>query len=445
MSNRLLHRRQAKVLERPRTVLSRPQWEIYRHGWTPEARFRVAVCGRRFGKSELAIEEMRRAARVAVQRNIPCENEIWYGAPHLKQARRDFWPKLRRSIPRAWMAGKPNEVDLRINLVSGHTMRVVGLDNYDALRGAGLFFFVGDEWQDVDPAAWHETIRPMLATAEGNALFTGTPKGFNHFYEDYQRGQAANGNELSEPDWRSWTYTTIQGGNVKPSEIEAAKRTKDLRTYRQEYEASFETFSGRVIFAFTRAESVREKAYDPSRPVHLGVDFNVNPMTGIALQEFDGVDYVVDEIILPTASTDDLVDEVRRRYGRGGSLAHVTAYPDPAGAQRRTSAQGRTDISILQASGMKVLAMSSHPLVRDRTNLTNARFQAADGKRNLFVSPRCLKTIEALEKHVYKDGSSDPDKSKGFDHPVDALGYCLYARYAYKPPRMATVPGLFQR
>ena len=107
---------------------------------------------------------------------MPTENEIWYGAPSFKQAKRVFWKRLKKGIPPALIAGKPNETECSITLVSGHVIRCVGLNEYDNLRGSGLWFFLGDEWQDAPPEAWSETIRPMLSTAGGHALFIGTPK-----------------------------------------------------------------------------------------------------------------------------------------------------------------------------------------------------------------------------------------------------------------------------
>ena len=149
------------------------------------------LCGRSFIPTHntfLIGEELRRAARLAVQRSVPLENEIWYGAPTFLQAKRVMWNRLKSIIPREWMDGKPNESACSITLVSGHRMRVVGLDAHDALRGVGLWFFAGDEWADAKPEAWSETVRPMLSTTSGHALFVGTPKGHNHFYDLYQRG-----------------------------------------------------------------------------------------------------------------------------------------------------------------------------------------------------------------------------------------------------------------
>lgn len=417
-----------------RGKLTRPQWRIYQEGWKPEARFRTAVCGRRFGKTFLAVEELRRAARMAVERNVPVDNEIWYGAPTFSQAKRVMWRRLKRGIPREWLAAKPNETSCALFLKSGHVIRLVGLDAYDNLRGSGLWFFVGDEWADAPYAAWTETIRPMLSTCGGNALFIGTPKGFNHFRDGFISGQPGGA-----PDHKSFIFTTIQGGNVPSTELDAARRELDARTFRQEYEGGFEDFAGRVVFAFNRAESVRPRDLDPSKPILLGVDFNVNPMSASVWQEDGDIAWQVDEVVLPTSNTDELVAEIRTRFGRGGQLGHITAYPDPAGAQRRTSAQGRTDIGILQASGMRVIAMASHPLVRDRLNVTNARFQSADGTRRAFVDPRCRKSIEAYERLVFREGSNEPDKRDGFDHLVDATGYYLFGRHAYRPPQAVTV------
>lgn len=86
---RSLKDRLRKLVE-TRPTLSRPQWEVYRAGWISEARFRSLVAGRRFGKTTLAVEEIRRAARLAAKLGVHPDNEIWYAAPNFKQAKRVF-------------------------------------------------------------------------------------------------------------------------------------------------------------------------------------------------------------------------------------------------------------------------------------------------------------------------------------------------------------------
>ncbi len=377
----------------------------------------------------LMAEELRRAARLAVRNGIGVENEIWYGAPTFLQAKRVMWSRLKASIPRHWVAGKPNETACVIRLVSGHVIRLVGLDACENLRGSGLWFFGGDEWADCRPSAWLEVIRPMLSTTRGHALFIGTPKGFDHFRDAYLLGQPGG-----EAGYRSFLYTTEDGGNVPAEELEAARRQLDERTFRQEYCGSFETYAGRVIYAFGRHEHVRPVRYDPSRTVHVGIDFNINPMSATVWQEQGDVVCQIDEIVLPTSNTDELADEISCRYGRDGfepgrpDVSHITVYPDPAGAQRRSSAGGRTDIGILQERGFRVRALRSHPPVRERMNTVNRQFKTADGQVLAIVDPRCVKSIEAYERLVFREGTSEPDKLSGFDHLVDATGYFLCGR-----------------
>jgi len=43
----------------------------------------------------------------------------------------------------------------------------------------------------------------------------------------------------------------------------------------------------------------------------------------------------------------------------------------------------------------------------------------------LFIHPKCKYTIEGLERHTYKENTSQPDKDSGYDHMMDALGYMV--------------------
>jgi hypothetical protein len=379
-------------------------------------------------------EELRRAARLAVRHHVGVENEIWYGAPNFLQAKRVMWTRLKRTFPRSWLDGKPNETTCSLRLRSGHIVRLVGLDASEALRGSGLWFFGGDEWADCRPGVWREVIRPMLSTARGHALFIGTPKGFDHFRDAFVLGQPGG-----DPSYRSFMFTTADGGNVPQEELETAARDMDPRTFRQEYCASFETYAGRVVYAFSRVDNVKRSEHDPSRPVHVGIDFNVNPMSATVWQEDGEMTRQIDEIILPTSNTDEMADEIARRFGRPGFepgrsiVDHIMIYPDPAGAQRRSSAAGRTDIGILREKGFIVCALRSHPPVRDRMNVMNRYFRSADNRVLATVDPRCTRSIEAYERLVFREGTAEPDKSQGFDHLVDATGYYLFGRQAAKP------------
>lgn len=373
-------------------------------------RFRVVVAGRRFGKTHLAIRELAWHAR-------ECNREVWYVAPTYKMAKQIVWKKLKKKLVNLNWVEKFNETELSLILKNQSTISLKGADNYDSLRGVGLDFIVLDEFADIDPEAWYETLRPTLSDKEGKALFIGTPKGIGNWsYELYQ-------NCIGTDDWGHFQFTTIDGGRVKPEEIEAAKRDLDERTFRQEYMATFETYAGRIYYAFERSHNVIE--YQPTaedlRNIYIGMDFNIDPMSAvIAIKKGEDL-YVIDEIRMYSSNTQETVSEITGRYPH----SKIWVYPDPAARQRKTSAGGATDLTILQNAGFVVKAPNAHTPIRDRINAVNSRLCDSTGKRHLFILKQCKYTVEALERHTYKEGTQQPDKDSGYDHTNDALGYLV--------------------
>jgi hypothetical protein len=371
-------------------------------------RFRAVCAGRRFGKTHLAIRTMAEWAREP-------NKEVWYLAPTYRQAKMIAWKKLKKKLVDLRWVDKINESELTITLKNASTISLKGADAYDSLRGAGLDGLILDEAAVMDPEAWYEVLRPMLSDKQGKALFITTPAGMNWFYEIYQ-------NHLEDPEnWASFSYTTIDGGNVPESEIEQAKKDLDERTFRQEYLATFETYSGRIYYSFDRALNVKEPIILNDEVIYIGMDFNIDPMSAvIAVRQGDDL-YVIDEIRMYSSNTQEVVGEIRTRFPK----SKIWVFPDPAGHQRKTSASGATDITLLSNAGWVVKAPRSHTPVRDRINAVNSRLCGTNGVRRLFISPRCKYTIEGLERHVYKEGTSQPDKDSGYDHMMDALGYMV--------------------
>ena len=380
-------------------------------------RFKVVIAGRRFGKTHLSVRELCKAARLP-------EKEVWYVAPTYKQAKMIVFKKLRKKLQDLRWVSKINETNMSFELKNGSTISLKGADNYDSLRGVGLDFLVMDEFADIDPEAWFETLRPTLADKMGSALFIGTPKGMNWAKDLYDMAA-----EYPE-EWASFQYTTEQGGNVSIAEIEAARRSLDSRTFNQEFRATFETFSGRIFYAFDRKYNV--KAYTDPLPkeLHLGVDFNIDPMSAVIGVKTGNTMHIIDEFKIYGSNTEELVEEVKTRYP-----GHtIIAYPDPAGAQRKTSAGGKTDHTILRTAGFTVKAPHSHNAVRDGINAVNAKLLSSSGFTTLFFDPKCKYAIECLEKQTYKEGTSIPDKDSGFDHMNDALRYMVDYLFPIRQP-----------
>jgi len=383
--------------------LTLPQSEIF----VSTSRFVSVVAGRRFGKTFLSTGKLLEQAIKSPNRNV------WYVAPTYGAAKEIAWDMLIASIPPEYIA-KTNETSLTLRLINGSVIALKGAEKPNNLRGRALDFVVLDEFADMRPEAWYEVLRPSLSDRQGGALFIGTPKGRNHFYDLWAKAKDG------AKDWESFQYTTLQGGNVPPEEIEAARADLDERTFQQEYEAAFVTYQGLIYYGFNREESVLDMG-DDNGTLHIGMDFNLDPMSAVICIRKGGKLYAIDEIVMYGSNTDEMVAEIKDRYGN----RNIIIYPDPASRQRKTSAGGRTDLSILQNAGFSVKAKNSHALVRDRINAVNSRLLSGDGERHLFVSPKCKQTIKSLERQTYKEGTSVPNKDDGFDHMNDALGYLI--------------------
>jgi phage terminase large subunit len=371
-------------------------------------RFRVAVCGRRFGKTHLAIREL---AKYASQP----DQKVWYIAPTYRMAKQIVWKKLKKKLLSINWVKKVNEQDLTLELVNGSEISLRGADNYDSLRGVGLNFIVIDEAADIDSEAWYEVLRPTLADTGGHALFLGTPKGMNWFKEIYDY-------HTTRKNWMSFQFTTVDGGNVPEDEVEQARQDLDARTFSQEFLATFENFSGIIAYAFGAHNIRPSDQVQPNDQLILGTDFNVSPMSCCVMRRTKDGLHCVDEIVLNSSNTNELIDEIRNRYPKNP----ITIYPDPAGVQRKTSANGNTDIKLLENAGFTVRYHRQHPLVKDRINAANSLFFLRDDATTRFyVDAKCKHTIKSLQQFCYKTDSQVPDKDSGFDHMFDALTYAI--------------------
>lgn len=393
--------------------LSQPQQLIVN---TPQ-RFVVCIAGRRFGKTHLAIRQLCKHARDP-------DKEVWYCAPTYKQAKMIVFKKLRKKLIDLRWVKNINATSLSFELKNGSTISLKGLDNFDNLRGAGLDYLVIDEFADIEPEAFYETLRPMLADKQGGALFIGTPKGMNWAHDLYTM------RDEYPDEWASFQFTTIDGGNVKPEEVEAARRSLDERTFRQEFCATFETFSGRVFYAFDRSYNLKKFEGDIPREIHIGMDFNVDNNSAVIAIKIQDSLHIIDEIKLMGSNTDEMVDEIKTRFPQ----KRIICYPDPAGSARKTSAGGRTDHTILRNAGFTVLAPHSHNPIRDGVNAVNAKLRSSAGITSLYFDPKVKYAIECLEKQTYKTGTSVPDKDSGFDHMNDALRYMVDYLFPIRQP-----------
>ncbi len=372
-------------------------------------RFRILAMGRRGGKSYLAMNEMAKFARFPNQKILAI-------APTYKQCKNIWWNDLKGMLLEKNWVKKINESDLQITLVNGSTITLRSSENRDALRGGKAHLLILDEAADMDPEVWFSVCRPMLSDTGGHALFISSPKGRNWFYDLWCEGEKEN--------YSSYQFTTLQGGFVPQEEVDQARLDLDSRTFEQEYEAQFVSYSGVIYYAFSEHNV---KAYpgvlSNDDVLHIGCDFNIDPMSATVAIVKNGIGWVIDEIEIYGSNTNELVQEIRARYHHN----RVIAYPDSSGIKRTTNS-GISDHQILQNAGFKLMVQPGNPPVIDRIASVNGAFE----KDKLYIDPKCRSVKNCLIKHTYKEGTRQPSKDQGHDHMNDALGYFVYQHFAIK-------------
>ncbi len=330
-------------------------------------------------------------------------------------------------------------------LKNGIRVCFLGMHNPAAADGFTARGGWGDEIKDWKRLAFQKCNERTLTT-EGLWLYSTTPEGYNWIYDEFE------GEFRGRPGYRHTINSTTYDGFVNHQAVDDLAATMDPKMYDQQILGLYTQFSGQVHYNFDRRfnlctstiidEIERPVEYDPRRgPVALFMDFNVNPMAGGLGQACiigdDIYIFVFCEICLTDSNTQEFLDVVEDRLkGYGIPKSQVIVYPDPAGKNRAT--QGRSNYKIIKEVNKFVYkARPSHPAVVDRINAVNRLICDKNGRRHIFIHPRCTNMLKSMEQHKYKPGTNIPDKTSGVDHMDDAFGYWVEYEFpiTYLTPR----------
>lgn len=202
--------------------------------FSDETRFKVVAAGRRCGKTrEAAWEMIIRALKTP-------KVEIFYVAPTQGQARDIMW-SIMEDLAHPVITHK-HVNNMQFKLVNGSKISLKGADRPDTMRGVSLEYLVMDEYADMKPQVWEEVLRPALADRRGGALFIGTPKGRNHFYDLFL--YADKGEDES---YKAWHFTSYDNETLSNEEIDLAKKSMSSYAFRQEFLASFEALGSEIF------------------------------------------------------------------------------------------------------------------------------------------------------------------------------------------------------
>jgi len=397
-------------------------------------RFKVACAGRRSGKTQLALDMLIENVSTA-PRALG-----WYVAPTYGMAKDIAWGLLKHNTADFYRAGlvkRYYDGDLTIEFLGGRLLQLKSGDKPDSLRGRGLSFLAVDEPATMEKGLWEEVLRPAIADREAPAFFGGTPKGFNHFYDLYQMETVPGHSQ----EWKSFRVTTAEAGLISPEEIERAHRDMDERAFRQEFEASFESFGGQVFPMFSREKHTGDVAFKPELDYFLGMDFGWSAPTFANFIQVDLQEnvFVFDELARRETPIQKFGELIRAKTIPGQQEKKLPRDPDvifcdPAG-DAKTEAAGTSSVYELRQAGFTVKYKRKYPgIIQDRVTLI--RKWLLNGKLKIDKT-RCPLLIQALEMYRYPDpkngiNSELPLKDGVSDHPVDGLGEFFINRFPVK-------------
>ena len=407
-------------------------------------RYSVSVCSRGFGKSYLAATAAAQAVGELLElaKWVPNKN-VFIIAPTYAQVTDIYYPLLAYELGLADIAIKSSRDTGRFWFHNDVELRLVSYEAIDRLRGLGAYFVVCDEVRDWDngagfKSAWQAIIQPCIVTrwspkrakayeavSPGRALVISTPKGYDFLYDMY------NYHEVDD-NWKSYHFDYTESPYLDLEEIERIKHTIDPLEYAREYLASFEESGNRVFYCFDRKIHVRldlpdfENTPEFKEDVHIGIDFNVGIQASSMFAVRGGQAHFLDEL-KGHPDTDTLAKAIKAKYIDKGHKVH--AYPDPSGKARKTSAAvGVTDFSILSQYGINVHAPNKAPGLVDSSTCVNRMLKTAAGEHNMFIHPRCVGTLESIERTIWTDTNPNIatiDKSEGIEHFSDGVRYSM--------------------
>jgi hypothetical protein len=365
-------------------------------------RWAVVVAHRRCGKTVSCINDLIYRALTEDKEHA----QYAYVAPYYSQAKNIAWDYLQRySKP---VMAKANQSELWVELVNGAKIKLYGADNPDALRGLYLDGVVLDEYADMRPRMWGEIIRPLLADRMGWAVFIGTPKGHNAFYDVYT-------NATKDNRWFAKTLRASKTGLLAQSELEDAQASMSPDQYEQEFECSFEAaimgaYYGKEMRVLTDANRIITVEADPLFPVNTAWDLGYSDDTAmwfyqVVYGELRILDYHSSNGHQVSYYTDLL--ESKRQENKWKYGKHYL----PHDARAKTLASGGKSIIEQIASKIPIESLKIVPSLSLQDGIQATRLALM---RSWFDAEKCHDGIECLRQYQRE---YDEDKKVFRDKP----------------------------
>jgi len=392
-----------------------------------DVRFKVVPAGRRSGKTE-------RAKRYMARESLQHSNNLYFlAAPTHAQCKKIWWDDMKKLTLSSTHPKRPSEGELKIFLPNGSEIHLIGLDKPARIEGIAWGGGIIDEVADIKAGAWEYHILPALNTYNPTkpdykpwCWNIGVPDGLNHYYDMAEYARTSN-----DPEWKLYHW---KSADILPLDvIESAKRQMSPLQFKQEFEASFETASGR-IYADYGDDNITTTELQSHEQIHWTHDQNYTPMSSAICVVRDDKVYIVDEIVLSSAVSRQSAEEFVEKY-KNHDNKHVLLYGDPAGkaGEKHGHPSDYTEIeNVLRSNGWKYTrkVKKKHPAIKDRQNAVRAMIQNAAGEVSLYINPNlapyCHKGLSTLQT---KQGSTFQEAETEYQHITTAIGYFIDVRF----------------
>jgi len=377
-------------------------------------RWAVIVAHRRCGKTVSCINDLIYKALIEGKE----DGRYAYVAPYYSQAKNIAWDYLLRfSQP---VLAKANQSELWVELINGARIRLFGADNPDALRGLYLDGIVLDEYADMRPRIWGEIIRPLLADRLGWAVFIGTPKGHNAFWELYNTAS-------NDPNWYCKTLRASQTGLLAQSELDDAAKSMTQDQYLQEFECDFESaiigaYYGKEMRQLTDLGRITKVKHDPMYKVFTSWDLGYSDDTSVwwwqtVRGEVRFLDYHGSNG-QPVSFYTGLIQSKAAEFGYQYGLHYL-----PHDARAKTLASGGKSIIEQLSAKIPLESMKIVPNLSLQDGIQATRMLLM---RSWFDSERCNDGIESLRQYQreYDDDRKvfrDKPRHDWTSHAADAF------------------------
>jgi len=310
------------------------QWhlsEIQRDLFESDARFRVGMMGRRFGKNEVStaieVDYATRPASYEFGTDTPEDVIVWHVAPTYRQAYLYGYLKVKEKLPPGLIDDENTRGSewspSKVTLTTGAEIEFLSYGNPSGLQGGGVDLLVGDEWAYSDASIWDQDLRPMLVDTGGGAVLISKPLGENHFFDKYQYGATADqiygDSEPRRDEWASFHATGYDSPFIPDSELDTLKETTPESVFRQEYLA--DPRSGGTLLTLDMLDTEPAEVLNGERwKWHISVDLGVE-MNAAKAREND-TDYWALAVVAEHARKPyAYLCEVRRTRGQAPSAA----------------------------------------------------------------------------------------------------------------------------